>query len=57
MNAPHKPCVLCVGCEKAEVGVLDLLCPACHQLAIRVGFIPKPADAPDQRIQIGPTDV
>ncbi len=57
MSAAQEPRVVCVACEKVEVGVFTLLCPACHQLAIQVGLIPAPATTPDPRIQIGPTDV
>lgn len=57
MSTHQEPRVMCVACEKVEVGVFDLLCPDCRQLAIQVGLIPQPAEARDQRIQIGPTDV
>lgn len=57
MSTQQEPRVMCVACEKVEVGIFDLLCPTCHQLAVQAGLIPPPTEAPDQRIQIGPTDV
>lgn len=57
MSAHQEAHVMCVACNAVEVSEFDLLCPSCHQLAIQAGLIPKPTEARDQRIQIGPTDV
>lgn len=57
MSTQQQPRVMCVACEKVEVGVFDLLCPDCRQLAVQAGLIPPPNEARDTRIQIGPTDV
>lgn len=57
MSTHQEPRVMCVACGAVEVSEFDLLCPACHQLAFQAGLIPPPAEARDQRNQIGPTDV
>jgi hypothetical protein len=55
-----QPQLVCIACEACVVGVYELLCPACRQTAEQLGLV-KPelpsAEAPDQRTQIGPTDV
>lgn len=52
------PRIVCVACNTREVGIYDLLCAECRPLAQQVGLVdPTPAAAPEQRIQIGPTDV
>lgn len=57
MSTNQEPRVMCVACGAVEVSEFDLLCPACHQLAIQAGLMPPSAEVRDQRIQIGPTDV
>ncbi len=55
-----QPRIVCAACKTQEVGVYELLCPGCFQLGVQLGLVnPKtePTEAPDPRIQIGPTDV
>lgn len=54
-----QPRIVCAACE-TEVGVYELLCPGCFQLGVQLGLVnpeTEPTEAPEQRIQIGPTDV
>lgn len=57
-----QPRIVCAACETQEVGVYELLCPGCFQLGVQLGLVnpnteAEPTAAPEQRIQIGPTDV
>lgn len=54
------PAIVCAACEAREVGIYELLCSECRQTAEQLGLVAPatpPTDAPEQRIQIGPTDV
>lgn len=54
------PAIVCIACNTREVGIYELVCSDCRQVAEQLGLVKPqtpPNDAPDQRIQIGPTDV
>jgi hypothetical protein len=50
-----------VACTTREVGIYELLCAQCRPLAAQMGLVEAsptpPAAEPDQRIQVGPTDI
>ena len=47
------PRLMCVACEKQEVGTYEPVCPECRKSLEQAGIL-KPQD---QRQQIGPLDV
>jgi hypothetical protein len=55
------PRIVCVACSTREVGIYELLCAQCRPLAAQMGLVEAsptpPAAEPDQRIQVGPTDI
>lgn len=55
------PRIVCVACTTREVGLYELLCARCRPLAAQIGLVSTnptpPAAEPDQRIQVGPTDI
>ena len=52
------PRTVCVACSKREVGVYELLCADCLQVAEQIGLVdPMPTTTPDQLTAIGPTDI
>lgn len=55
-----QPTIVCAACEAREVGIYELLCSDCRQTAEQLGLVAPatpPIAAPEQRVQIGPTDV
>ena len=48
-----QPRLMCVACEKQEVGIYEPVCPECRKSLEQAGIL-KPQD---QRQQIGPLDV
>jgi len=48
------PRLVCVACQTREVSIYDIVCPDCRPQLVAAGVI---APQPDNRIQIGPTDI